>query len=53
MKRFVTDTSGATAIEYALICALIVIACVAAFTTLGSSSNGKWGNMSNTVSSHL
>ena len=39
---FISNESGATAIEYALICALIVIVCVAAMTGLGGGSNGMW-----------
>ena len=42
MQKLLSNTSGATAIEYALICALIVIACVAGFTALGGGSNGMW-----------
>lgn len=53
MKRFCQDIRGATAIEYALICALIIIAVVASFTILGSSSNGLWANINANVSSKL
>lgn len=53
MKRFGRNTSGATAIEYALIGALIIIAVVASFTILGSSSNGLWANINANVSSKL
>ena len=51
MKQFCTNEDGATAIEYGLILALIVLVCVAAFTLLGSSSNGLWSNVSNNASS--
>lgn len=53
MKRFSRNISGATAIEYALIAALVVIAAVAGFTVLGSSSNGLWANINANVSSKL
>jgi Flp pilus assembly pilin Flp len=53
MKRFSQNISGATAIEYALIGALIIIAVVASFTLLGSSSNGLWANINANVSSKL
>lgn len=33
--RFVKDESGATAIEYGLIAALVSVAAIGAFTTLG------------------
>ncbi len=35
INRFVKDESGATAIEYGLIAALIAVAAIAAMTTLG------------------
>jgi pilus assembly protein Flp/PilA len=34
--RFATDESGATAIEYGLIAALIAVAAIAAMTTIGT-----------------
>jgi pilus assembly protein Flp/PilA len=34
--RFVKDESGATAIEYGLIAALVSVAAIGAFTTLGT-----------------
>ncbi|MCF6327377.1 MAG: Flp family type IVb pilin [Devosiaceae bacterium] len=37
VTRFVNDESGATAIEYGLIAALISVGIIAAATTLGSS----------------
>lgn len=36
-KRFLKDESGATAIEYGLIAALIAVAIIGAVTTLGGS----------------
>ena len=50
-KRLIKDASGVTAIEYGLICALIVIACLAAITQTGLALNltGTFG----TVASHL
>jgi pilus assembly protein Flp/PilA len=35
LSRFAKDESGATAIEYGLIAALIAVAIIAALTTLG------------------
>jgi pilus assembly protein Flp/PilA len=35
------DESGATAIEYGLIVALIAVVVITAFTTLGTNLNGK------------
>lgn len=53
IKRLLRNQEGATAIEYGLICALIVIACVAAMTAVGGSSNGMWGRVEQNVAAHL
>lgn len=41
--RFHLDRAGATAIEYALIVALIAVFCVGAMATVGSSLSGANG----------
>ena len=38
-KRFIADESGATAIEYGLIVALIAVVIISAVTTLGTNLN--------------
>jgi len=49
VTRFMKDESGATAIEYGLIAALIAVAIIGAVTTLGTTLSGKFGNISNSV----
>ena len=44
---------GATAIEYGLIAALIVIAMMGGLRTLGGGANGMWGKVGNEVSSKM
>jgi len=44
--RFVKDESGATAIEYGLIAALIALAIVAGATTLGENLSAQFTNIS-------
>ncbi|MCO5732784.1 Flp family type IVb pilin [Rhizobium sp. SSA_523] len=44
--RFLKDESGATAIEYGLIAALISVALIAGATTLGDSLNTQFNNLS-------
>lgn len=39
------DQRGATAIEYGLICGLIVVAMMAGLQSLGGGVNGKWGKL--------
>ena len=36
VRRFLTDESGPTAVEYAVMLALIVIVCLAAIQTIGT-----------------
>ncbi|UWU14246.1 Flp family type IVb pilin [Rhizobium sullae] len=45
-SRFLKDESGATAIEYGLIAALISVALITGATTLGSSLNNTFQNIS-------
>ncbi|MEP9398036.1 Flp family type IVb pilin [Mesorhizobium sp. KR2-14] len=47
--RFVKDESGATAIEYGLIAALIALAIMAGAGALGNSLNQKFQNISETL----
>jgi len=50
MKRFVKDESGATAIEYGLIAALIAVAIIAGATALGTTLNTTFDGLSTTIS---
>ena len=45
--RFCRDESGATAIEYALLTALIAIGLITAMTNLGNSLSGSYTNTGN------
>lgn len=47
--KFFRDARGATAIEYGLIAALIVIALMAGLVALGESTAGLWGDISDKV----
>jgi pilus assembly protein Flp/PilA len=40
---------GATALEYALIAALIVLAMIGGLSQLGGGVNGKWGKLAQNV----
>lgn len=44
--RFVSEEDGPTAVEYAVMLALIITVCVGAITTLGKNANGVYGNAS-------
>ena len=53
IKRFVTDTEGADATEYALMIGLIALAIVVAVQTLGNKIGTGFNNIGNTVAAHL
>ena len=42
IRKFLRDESGATAIEYGLIAALISVAAIAGFTAVGSKLNSTF-----------
>jgi pilus assembly protein Flp/PilA len=45
--RFAKDQSGATAIEYGLIAALISVAAISTLTTVGTKLNAKFSQIAN------
>jgi pilus assembly protein Flp/PilA len=46
LAKFAKDESGATAIEYGLIVALIAVVIITAITTLGDNLTGTFGKAS-------
>ena len=53
LRTLCAANRGATAIEYGLIAALIVVAMVGGLSTLGGGANGMWGRISNNVQTHM
>jgi len=49
MKRFLTDQSGATAIEYGLICAVIAMVIIGALTSLSTAIWNKMSMVANSI----
>jgi len=49
MSRFIKDESGATAIEYGLIAALIAVALIVGATAIGNSVNAKFTNVAERI----
>lgn len=50
--RFLKKEDGPTAVEYAVMLALIIVVCIVAITTLGSNANNTFGNVAlNTATS--
>ena len=52
-RRLFADRRGATAIEYGLIAALIVIAIMGGLSALGGGAGGMWSKLSNTVDASM
>jgi pilus assembly protein Flp/PilA len=51
LRKLRADQSGATAIEYGLIVALIAVAIMGGLSTLGGGTNGMWGKVDSRVTS--
>ncbi|HUO88376.1 MAG TPA: Flp family type IVb pilin [Rhizomicrobium sp.] len=49
IKNFLRNESGATAIEYGLIAALIAVVIIGAVTAVGTSLNTTFGSVSSAV----
>ncbi len=48
-NRFIKDESGATAIEYGLIAALIAVAIIVILQTVGTNLNARFTSVSNAL----
>ena len=48
---FVQNEDGPTAVEYAVMLALIIVVCIAAISTLGSNANKTFNTVASTVGS--
>jgi pilus assembly protein Flp/PilA len=51
LVNFLTREDGPTAVEYAVMLALIIVVCIIAITALGSNANVTFTNVSNTIAS--
>ena len=49
VSRFLKNESGATAIVYGLIAALIAVVVIGAVTAVGNNLSGKFNNIANSV----
>jgi pilus assembly protein Flp/PilA len=45
VTRFLRDEDGPTAVEYAVMLALIIVVCIAAITNLGSNASNTFSNV--------
>ena len=46
IKNFLSAEDGPTAVEYAVMLALIIVVCIAAISTLGSNASNTFSNVS-------
>ena len=52
-RTLCANRRGATAIEYGLIAALIVLAMMTGLQSLGGGVGGMWGKLGNTVNTYM
>jgi pilus assembly protein Flp/PilA len=48
---FLKREDGPTAVEYAVMLALIIVVCIVAITALGTNANATFSSVSNTIAS--
>ena len=51
VRRFLVSEDGPTAVEYAVMLALIVIVCLTAIQAIGTNANTTFNNIANALSS--
>ncbi len=49
IKRFIRSEDGPTAVEYAVMLALIIIVCLTAITAVGTQAAAQFNNIATTV----
>ena len=51
MQRFLVSEDGPTAVEYAVMLALIIVVCLTAINSLGTNANTTFTNVANSIGS--
>ncbi|REK10807.1 MAG: Flp family type IVb pilin [Planctomycetota bacterium] len=51
IRHFIVSEDGPTAVEYAVMLALIIIVCLTAINSLGSNANTTFNNVANSIGS--
>jgi pilus assembly protein Flp/PilA len=49
IQRFLKSEDGPTAVEYAVMLALIIIVCLVAITSVGTKANATFNNVANSL----
>tara|TARA_R110002072_G_scaffold13481_3_gene57005 strand:- start:79362 stop:79547 length:186 start_codon:yes stop_codon:yes gene_type:complete len=50
VKRFIVSEDGPTAVEYAVMMALIIVVCIGTITTVGTNANTKFSKVKDALS---
>lgn len=53
LRRFLSEEQAATAVEYAVMLAMILLICIGSIVVLGTSTQATWQNNSNSISSAM
>ncbi len=53
IRSFLSEDDGTTAVEYAVMLGLIILACIGSIVTLGGSSGSLWGDTLSEITSHF
>lgn len=53
VNGFLAEENGTTSTEYAVIIALIIVVCIAAFATMGSANSNLWTNNTDQIETFL
>lgn len=51
IKRFLTDDDGPTAVEYAVMLALVIVVCLVSIQALGTATNVSFSNLADSLDS--
>jgi pilus assembly protein Flp/PilA len=49
LRRFLASEDGPTAVEYAVMLSLIVVVCLAAISSIGTSANSTFQNIASSI----
>ena len=50
VKKFLVSEDGPTAVEYAVMMALIIVVCIGTITTVGTNADAKFGKVRDALS---
>ena len=52
VRRFLNDDQGTTAVEYAVMLALILLVCIVGVAAFGNSQDSYWGRINGQMNTH-